>query len=53
MALVGYNNSQVFVANGYSASGNGQAGWHAANKVLVSVDAADYCTPTQTLLNKY
>lgn len=53
MALVGYNNSQVFVANGYSASGNGQAGWHAASKVLVSVDAADYCTPTQALLNKY
>ena len=53
MALIGYNNSKVFVGNGYSASGNGQAGWHDASKVLVSVDAADYCTPTQALLNKY
>ena len=53
MALVGYNNSQIFVANGYSASGTGQAGWYASSKVLTSVQDADYCTPTQTLLNKY
>jgi hypothetical protein len=53
MALLDYKDNKIFVGNGYSTGGSGLAGWFDANKVLTSVNEADYCTPTQTLLNKY
>lgn len=53
MALLGYNNGNIFVGNGYSTSGSGQAGWFNSSKVLTSVQEADYCIPSQALLNKY
>lgn len=53
MALLGYENNKIFVGNGYSTSGSGLAGWYDASKVLTSVQEADYCTPSQALLDKY
>ena len=53
MALLDISNNQIFVGNGYSTSGTGLAGWFDASKVLTSVQEADYCTPTQALLDKY
>lgn len=53
MALLDYSNGKIFVGNGYSTSGTGLVGWFDASKVLTSVQEADYCTPTQTLLDKY
>ena len=53
MALLDYKDGNIFVGNGYSTGGTGVAGWHNANNVLVSVNEADYCTPTQKVLSKY
>ena len=53
MALLDYSSGKIFVGNGYSTSGSGLAGWFDAGKVLTSVNEADYCTPTQALLDKY
>ena len=53
MALIDINGSNIFVGNAYSSSGHGVAGWFSSSEVLTSVQAADYCTPTSSLLNKY
>lgn len=53
MALLDYKDNKIFVGNGYSTGGSGLAGWFDASKVLTSVNEADYCTPTQALLDKY
>ncbi len=53
MALIDYNGSQIYVGSAYSNSGNGRAGWFDANTVLTSVQSADYCTPSQTLIDKH
>lgn len=51
MALIDYNGSSVFVGNGYATSGNGAMTWHDADKVLTSVNTADYCAVTSALWN--
>lgn len=53
MALLDFKENKIFVGNGYSSGGSGLAGWFDASKVLTSVQTADYCTPTQALLDKY
>ncbi len=53
MALLDASGSQIYVGNGYSNSGSGAIGWHSSSAVLTSVQTADYCTPSQTLLSKY
>lgn len=53
MALIDINGSKIFVGNAYSSSGHGLAGWFSTSEVLTSVQSADYCTPTDSLLAKY
>ena len=48
MALIDLNGSNIFVGNAYSNSGHGKAGWFDADKVLTSVQSADYCTPNKS-----
>ncbi len=49
MALLDINDTSIYVGNGYSSSGNGRIGWYAIDKVLTSVNTADYCIPDESL----
>ena len=49
MALLDINDTSIYVGNGYSSSGSGKTGWFAIDKVLTSVNTADYCIPGDSL----
>ena len=49
MALLDINETSIYVGNGYSSSGSGKTGWFAIDKVLTSVNTADYCIPGDSL----
>ena len=49
MALLDINDTSIYVGNGYSSSGSGKTGWFAIDKVLTSVNTADYCIPEDSL----
>ena len=49
MALLDINETSIYIGNAYSSSGNGKTGWFAIDKVLTSVNTADYCIPSDSL----
>lgn len=49
MALIDINGSNVFIGNAYSNSTHGKAGWFNIDKVLTSIQTADYCYPSDSL----
>ena len=49
MALLDINDTSIYVGNGYSSSGSGKTGWFPIDKVLTSVNTADYCIPGDSL----
>ena len=44
-----YNDTSIYIGNGYSNSGHGKTGWFSIDKVLTSVNTADYCIPSDSL----
>ena len=56
IALIDINRSgdQVFIGNGYeSGRGYGDMKWYSSDEVLTSVQTAEICVPSQTLIDKY
>ena len=55
MALIDIDssNDKIFVGNAYSSSGRGLSGWFSSSEVLTSVQTAEVCVPSQSLINKY
>ena len=49
MALLDINDTSIYIGNGYSNSGHGKTGWFSIDKVLTSVNTADYCIPSDSL----
>ena len=49
MALIDINGSDVFVGNAYSNSTHGKSGWFNIDKVLTSIQTAEYCYPSNSL----
>ena len=49
MALIDINGSNVFIGNAYSNSTHGKSGWFNIDKVLTSIQTAEYCYPSSSL----